>query len=201
MGKLWKIGSSVIKTENRFKKAIAGYSENSNITYEILETIESGTVGDYNAKLNDDRKKNDRDIQLKTLFNELTDKEESIYKFIDLYKKYNEDVYLVKLPDRYSYEYHDVKYKRIRLVTSITKELEKNKYDAKEIGKIITDHKGHFVKISKDLNWHVLLLKCHNFMSYKLYSSDTSLSDYYDIFKDAKEFIKQERKAKKKNGK
>lgn len=193
MSKLWKIGTTVIKSENKFKKAIAGY-RNSNITYEVLETIESGKVSDYNAKIEDDRKKNERDIQLKTLFNELTDKEESIFKFIDLYKKYNADVYSMELPKKYSYEYyHETKYKRPLLVNGITKELEKNKYDAKEFSKIIVNNKNHFIRTSNDLEWHVTLLKCHNFMSY--------INDYQDIFIEAKEFIKEERKSKKKNGK
>lgn len=210
MKKIWVINGQVYKSETYFLKEIRRRGTRSDIEYQIFELSESGLVSDWKIKTEQEKIKNDRDLQLRTIFNDLSTTESNIFNFIKLYEKYY--VSIDESTDVLNPSLDYIKKQKIRYNKTIKNLIEENKFDIKSFSKIIIDHKKHFIYHSDELDWHIALLKCHNFQNYyttylRYKTVDGKRVSYYDeiipektleSFMSAKLTISREKKERKK---
>jgi hypothetical protein len=204
--KLWLINGSVYRTETNFKKtmnSLARSKYRSNATYQILEVTEQGTLDQWKQNLESEKTKNERDLQLKSILNELDVKETAILDVIRMYSSYQENVVVTDDKDRKQLMALDLK-------NRVLKRMNEAKFDKVEFSKVIIDYKRHLIYLSKDLDWHISLLKCHRFQHYFTESKkwNRSISKYeytevipeemLNVLKEARASISKENRKNKK---
>lgn len=193
--KLWLINGSVYRTETNFKKtmnSLARSKYRSSATYQILEVTEQGTLDQWKQNLESEKTKNERDLQLKSILNELDVKETAILDVIRMYSSYQENVVVTDDKDRKQLMALDLK-------NRVLKRMNEAKFDKVEFAKVIIDYKKHLIYLSKDLDWHISLLKFHRFQHYftesKKWNRSTSKYEYTEIIPEEMLSILKEARA------
>ena len=97
--KIFVLGDSVYRSEktflNNIKRIISRQDfENSyaaRMTYQIFEVSESGTLVDYKARVDQAKVSNERDLQLKSLLDQLDPMDNAVLTIINMYPTLEKD--------------------------------------------------------------------------------------------------------------
>jgi hypothetical protein len=93
---------------------------------------------------------NQRNLQLKSILNDLDTTESSIVDVIRMYSNHQEKD---TAPAR-------------ELKKRVLMRMNECKFNKSEFAQVIVFYKKHLIYLSKDLDWHIALLKCHKFRNY-----------------------------------
>ena len=191
--KIFVLGDSVYRSEttflNNIKRIISRQDfENSyaaRMTYQIFEVSESGTVADYKAMADQDKISNERDLQLKTLLDQLDPMDNAVLTIINMYPTLEKD-------DR----------KRVNTL----RVLNNVKFEIDNFKKYIIDYKAYFLNLSTDLEWVKAILTIHNFRdcsshryydyTQRKYVTNQASDELLSVFKEAKIALRKKRKTK-----
>jgi hypothetical protein len=191
--KIFVLGDSVYRSEATFLKNIKGLVSRQNfetswaakMTYQIFEVSESGTLVDYKIRVDQVKVSNERDLQLKSLLDQLDPMDNAVLTIINMYPTLEKD---------------DKKRR------NVLHGLNNIKFEIDNFKKYIIDNKVYFLNLSTDLEWMKAILTIHNFR-------DCSSNRYYDysqrkyvttqpseelllVFKEAKIALRKKRKKK-----
>lgn len=158
--KIFVLGDSVYRSEttflNNIKRIISRQDfENSyaaRMTYQIFEVSESGTLVDYKARVDQAKVSNERDLQLKSLLDQLDPMDNAVLTIINMYPTLETDN---------------------KRRGNILHGLNNIKFEIDNFKKYIIDNKAYFLNLSTDLEWIKAVLTIHNFR-------DCSSHRYYD---------------------
>lgn len=171
--KIYVLGDSVYRSEttflNNMKRLISRAdfenSYGSRLSYQIYTISESGTVADYKAAADHAKVSNERDLQLKTLLDQLDPMDNAVLTIINMYPQFEDN-------ERYRANH--------------SRNLNNAKFDIRDFKKYIIDNKNYFFARSNDLEWIKAILTIHNFR-------DCDLGKYYD--RTQRKYIKKEASA------
>jgi hypothetical protein len=194
--KIYVLGDSVYRSETTFLnniKALISRQDFENsyaarITYQIFEVSESGTLVDYNARVDQTKVSNERDLQLKSLLDQLDPMDNAVLTIINMYPQFEDNE---------------------RFRSNHVRNLNNAKFDIDDFKKYIINNKNYFFARSNDLEWIKAILTIHNFRdcntndryydySQRKYVSNKPTEELIEAFKQAKlELRKDKRKTKK----
>ena len=191
--KIFVLGDSVYRSEttflNNIKRIISRQDfENSyaaRMTYQIFEVSESGTLVDYKARVDQTKVSNERDLQLKSLLDQLDPMDNAVLTIVSMYPTLEKDV------KRRANTLHG---------------LNNVKFEIDNFKKYIIDHKGYLLNLSTDLEWMKAILTIHNFRdcsshryydySQRKYVTNQPSDELLATFKEAKIALRKKRKTK-----
>lgn len=191
--KIFVLGDSVYRSEttflNNIKRIISRQDfENSyaaRMTYQIFEVSESGTLVDYKARVDQTKVSNERDLQLKSLLDQLDPMDNAVLTIVSMYPTLEKDVK-----------------KRVNTLNG----LNNVKFEIDNFKKYIIDHKGYLLNLSTDLEWMKAILTIHNFRdcsshryydySQRKYVTNPVSDELLSVFKEAKIALRRKRKIK-----
>lgn len=191
--KIFVLGDSVYRSEttflNNIKRIISRQDfENSyaaRMTYQIFEVSESGTLVDYKARVDQTKVSNERDLQLKSLLDQLDPMDNAVLTIVSMYPTLEKDVK-----------------KRVNTLHG----LNNVKFEIDNFKKYIIDHKGYLLNLSTDLEWMKAILTIHNFRdcsshryydySQRKYVTNPVSDELLSVFKEAKIALRRKRKIK-----
>jgi len=158
--KIFVLGDSVYRSEATFLKNIKSMVSRQNfetswaakMTYQIFEVSESGTLVDYKARVDQTKVSNERDLQLKSLLDQLDPMDNAVLTIINMYPNLEKD-------DK----------KR----ANVLRGLNNVKFEIDNFKGYIIGHKAYFLNISTDIEWMKSILTIHNFR-------DCNSQRYYD---------------------
>lgn len=168
--KIFVLGDSVYRSEttflNNIKRLISRTdfenSYGSRLSYQIYSISESGTVADYKAMADQAKISNERDLQLKTLLDQLDPMDNAVLTIINMYPQFEDNE---------------------RFRSNHVRNLNNTKFDIDGFKKYIINNKNYFFARSNDLEWIRAILTIHNFR-------DCDLGKYYD--RTQRKYIKRE---------
>ena len=168
--KIYVLGDSVYRSEttflNNIKRLISRQDfENSygaRLSYQIYSISESGTVADYKATADQAKVSNERDLQLKTLLDQLDPMDNAVLTIINMYPQFEASE---------------------RMRSNHLRNLNNVKFEIDNFKKYIMENKNYFFARSNDLEWIKAILTIHNFR-------DCDLGKYYD--RAQRKYIKRE---------
>lgn len=191
--KIFVLGGSIYRSEttflNNIKRIISRQDfENSyaaRMTYQIFEVSESGTLVDYKARVDQTKVSNERDLQLKSLLDQLDPMDNAVLTIVSMYPTLEKDVK-----------------KRVNTLHG----LNNVKFEIDNFKKYIIDHKGYLLNLSTDLEWMKAILTIHNFRdcsshryydySQRKYVTNPVSDELLSVFKEAKIALRRKRKIK-----
>lgn len=191
--KIFVLGDSIYRSEttflNNIKRIISRQDfENSyaaRMTYQIFEVSESGTLVDYKARVDQTKVSNERDLQLKSLLDQLDPMDNAVLTIVSMYPTLEKDVK-----------------KRVNTLHG----LNNVKFEIDNFKKYIIDHKGYLLNLSTDLEWMKAILTIHNFRdcsshryydySQRKYVTNPVSDELLSVFKEAKIALRRKRKIK-----
>ena len=194
--KIYVLGDSVYRSEATFLKNIKSMISRQNfenswiakMKYQIYDLSQSGTVAEYKVVADQAKVSNERDLQLKSLLDQLEPTDNAVLTIINMYPELEKD-------DRRKVGYlHG---------------LNNVKFEIDDFKKYIINNKGYFLNLSNDLEWIKAILTIHNFRdcipndryydnSQRKYVRNKPTEELVEAFKQAKlEFKKDKRKNKK----
>lgn len=191
--KIFVLGDSIYRSEatflNNIKRIISRQdfekSYAARMTYQIFEVSESGTLVDYKARVDQVKVSNERDLQLKSLLDQLDPMDNAVLTIINMYPDLEKD-------DK----------KRGNTLRG----LNNVKFEIDNFKKYIIDHKGYFINLSTDLEWIKAILTIHNFRdcsshryydySQRKYVTNQVSDELLSVFKEAKIALRKKRKTK-----
>ena len=191
--KIFVLGDSIYRSEttflNNIKRIISRQDfENSyaaRMTYQIFEVSESGTLVDYKARVDQTKVSNERDLQLKSLLDQLDPMDNAVLTIVSMYPTLEKDVK-----------------KRVNTLNG----LNNVKFEIDNFKKYIIDHKGYLLNLSTDLEWMKAILTIHNFRdcsshryydySQRKYVTNPVSDELLSVFKEAKIALRRKRKIK-----
>jgi hypothetical protein len=191
--KIFVLGDSVYRSETTFlnnvKRMISRQDfENSyaaRMTYQIFEVSESGTLVDYKARVDQTKVSNERDLQLKSLLDQLDPMDNAVLTIVNMYPTLEAD-----------------NKKRVNILHG----LNNVKFEIDNFKKYIIDHKGYLLNLSTDLEWIKAILTIHNFRdcsshryydySQRKYVTNQPSDELLSTFKEAKIALRKKRKTK-----
>lgn len=191
--KIFVLGGSIYRSEttflNNIKRIISRQDfENSyaaRMTYQIFEVSESGTLVDYKARVDQTKVSNERDLQLKSLLDQLDPMDNAVLTIVSMYPTLEKDV------KRRANTLHG---------------LNNVKFEIDNFKKYIIDHKGYLLNLSTDLEWMKAILTIHNFRdcsshryydySQRKYVTNPVSDELLSVFKEAKIALRRKRKIK-----
>jgi hypothetical protein len=191
--KIFVLGDSVYRSETTFLKNIKSMVSRQNfetswaakMTYQIFEISESGTLVDYKARVDQVKVSNERDLQLKSLLDQLDPMDNAVLTIINMYPTLEAD---------------DKKRR------NILHGLNNVKFEIDNFKKYIIDHKAYFLNVSTDLEWMKAILTIHNFRdcsshryydySQRKYVTNQPSDELLATFKEAKIALRKKRKTK-----
>jgi hypothetical protein len=191
--KIFVLGDSVYRSEttflNNIKRMISRQDfENSyaaRMTYQIFEVSESGTLVDYKTRVDQVKVSNERDLQLKSLLDQLDPMDNAVLTIINMYPTLEKD---------------DKKRR------NVLHGLNNIKFEIDNFKKYIIDNKSYFLNISTDLEWMKAILTIHNFRdcssnryydySQRKYVTTQPSDELLSVFKQAKLELRKKRKKK-----
>ena len=158
--KIYVLGDSVYRSEttflNNIKRLISRQDfENSyaaRMTYQIYSISESGTVADYKVKADQAKVSNERDLQLKTLLDQLDPMDNAVLTIINMYPQFETNE---------------------RFRGNHLRNLNNVKFEIDNFRKYLINNKNYFLGRSNDLEWLKAILTIHNFR-------DCNLGTQYD---------------------
>ena len=158
--KIYVLGDSVYRSETTFLnniKALISRQDFENsyaarMTYQIYSISESGTVADYKVLADQAKVSNERDLQLKTLLDQLDPMDNAVLTIINMYPQFETN-------------------ERFRV--NHLRNLNNLKFEINNFKKYIIDNKNYFFARSNDLEWIKAILTIHNFR-------DCNLGTHYD---------------------
>jgi hypothetical protein len=189
--KIFVLGDSVYRSETTFlnnvKRMISRQDfENSyaaRMTYQIFEVSESGTLVDYKTRVDQTKVSNERDLQLKSLLDQLDPMDNAVLTIINMYPTLEAD---------------DKKRR------NVLHGLNNVKFEIDNFKKYIIDHKAYFLNVSTDLEWMKAILTIHNFRdcsshryydySQRKYVTTQPSDELLSVFKEAKIALRKKRK-------
>jgi hypothetical protein len=155
------------------------------MTYQIFEVSESGTLVDYKARVDQTKVSNERDLQLKSLLDQLDPIDNAVLTIINMYPTLEAD-------DK----------KRRNFLHGLSN----IKFEIDNFKKYIIDNKSYFLNISTDLEWMKAILTIHNFRdcsshryydySQRKYVTTQPSDELLATFKEAKIALRKKRKTK-----
>ena len=191
--KIFVLGDSIYRSEatflNNIKRIISRQdfekSYAARMTYQIFEVSESGTLVDYKARVDQVKVSNERDLQLKSLLDQLDPMDNAVLTIINMYPDLEKD-------DK----------KRGNTLRG----LNNVKFEIDNFKKYIIDYKAYFLNLSTDLEWMKAILTIHNFRdcsshryydySQRKYVTNQSSDELLSVFKQAKLELRKKRKTK-----
>ena len=191
--KIFVLGDSVYRSEttflNNIKRIISRQDfENSyaaRMTYQIFEVSESGTLVDYKARVDQTKVSNERDLQLKSLLDQLDPMDNAVLTIVNMYPTLEKD---------------------IKKRGNILHGLNNIKFEIDNFKKYIITYKAYFLNLSTDLEWMKAILTIHNFRdcsshryydySQRKYLTNQSSDELLSVFKQAKLELRKKRKTK-----
>ena len=191
--KIFVLGDSVYRSEttflNNIKRIISRQDfENSyaaRMTYQIFEVSESGTLVDYKARVDQTKVSNERDLQLKSLLDQLDPMDNAVLTIVNMYPTLEKD---------------------IKKRGNILHGLNNIKFEIDNFKKYIITYKAYFLNLSTDLEWMKAILTIHNFRdcsshryydySQRKYVTNQSSDELLSVFKQAKLELRKKRKTK-----
>jgi hypothetical protein len=191
--KIFVLGDSVYRSEATFLKNIKSMVSRQNfetswaakLTYQIFEVSESGTLIDYKARVDQAKVSNERDLQLKSLLDQLDPMDNAVLTIINMYPTLEKD-------DK----------KRGNTLHG----LNNRKFEIDNFKKYIIDCKAYFLNLSTDLEWMKAILTIHNFRdcsshryydySQRKYVTNQPSDELLATFKEAKIALRKKRKTK-----
>ena len=191
--KIFVLGDSVYRSEATFLKNIKGLVSRQNfetswvakMTYQIFEVSESGTLVDYKARVDQTKVSNERDLQLKSLLDQLDPMDNAVLTIVSMYPTLEKDVK-----------------KRGNTLHG----LNNVKFEIDNFKKYIIDYKAYFLNLSTDLEWMKAILTIHNFRdcishryydySQRKYVTTQPSEELLSVFKEAKIALRKKRKTK-----
>ena len=191
--KIFVLGDSVYRSEttflNNIKRIISRQdfekSYGARMTYQIFEVSESGTLIDYKARVDQAKVTNERDLQLKSLLDQLDPMDNAVLTIINMYPTLEKD-------DK----------KRGNTLRG----LNNVKFEIDNFKKYIIDYKAYFLNLSTDLEWMKAILTIHNFRdcsshryydySQRKYVTNQASDELISVFKQAKLELRRKRKIK-----
>ena len=191
--KIFVLGDSIYRSEatflNNIKRIISRQdfekSYAARMTYQIFEVSESGTLVDYKARVDQVQVSNERDLQLKSLLDQLDPMDNAVLTIINMYPTLEKD-------DK----------KRGNTLRG----LNNVKFEIDNFKKYIIDYKAYFLNLSTDLEWMKAILTIHNFRdcsshryydySQRKYVTNQSSDELLSVFKQAKLELRKKRKTK-----
>lgn len=197
MDRIW-----IIKTNNRYQKKYTIYREESKLLKAISKDTDCSIL-EYKlqseTKSSDYLLSKDRESQLKSVLGELTEKEQACIDFINLYEK---EAPVGKEFKKYVSwnNYIDTSTKNETL-----SKLRKLQSEPKEVARILSKEKEHFINILQTPEWYLAILKVHNFRDHKsgkrrwnrelkVYETiDNSSEDLRNNFKLAKKMLRSKK--------
>jgi hypothetical protein len=171
--KIYVLGDSVYRSEktflNNIKRLISRSDfENSwvaKMTYQVYSISESGTVAEYKAMVDQAKVSNERDLQLKSLLDQLDPMDNAVLTIINMYPQFEDSE---------------------RFRSNHVRNLNNTKFDIDDFKKYIINNKNYFFARSNDLEWIKAILTIHNFR-------DCDLGRHYDYTQ--RKYIKREASA------
>ena len=170
--KIYVLGDSVYRSEttflNNIKRLISRQDfENSyaRLSYQIYSISESGTVADYKVLADQAKVSNERDLQLKTLLDQLDPMDNAVLTIINMYPQFETSE---------------------RMRVNHLRNLNNVKFEIDNFRKYIINNKNYLLARSNDLEWLKAILTIHNFR-------DCDLGKYYD--RTQRKYIKREASA------
>lgn len=168
--KIYVLGDSVYRSEttflNNIKRLISRQDfENSyasKLIYQIYSISESGTIADYKVIADQTKVSNERDLQLKSLLDQLDPMDNAVLTIINMYPQFETNE---------------------RFRTNHLRNLNNIKFEINNFKKYIMDNKNYFFARSNDLEWIKSILTIHNFR-------DCNLGTHYDY--SQRKYIKRE---------
>ena len=191
--KIFVLGDSVYRSEATFLKNIKSMVSRQNfetswaakMTYQIFEVSESGTLVDYKARVDQTKVSNERDLQLKSLLDQLDPMDNAVLTIVSMYPTLEKDV------KRRANTLHG---------------LNNVKFEIDNFKKYIIDHKGYLLNLSTDLEWMKAILTIHNFRDcsshryydyvQRKYVTNQASDELLATFKEAKIALRKKRKTK-----
>jgi len=189
--KIFVLGDSVYRSEATFLKNIKSMVSRQNfetswaakMTYQIFEVSESGTLVEYKTRVDQAKVSNERDLQLKSLLDQLDPMDNAVLTIVNMYPTLENDV---------------------KKRGNILHGLNNIKFEIDSFKKYIIDHKGYFLSLSNDLEWIKAILTIHNFRdctssryydySQRKYVTNQPSEELLSVFKEAKIALRKKRK-------
>lgn len=189
--KIFVLGDSVYRSEATFLKNIKSMVSRQNfetswaakMTYQIFEVSESGTLVEYKARVDQAKVSNERDLQLKSLLDQLDPMDNAVLTIVNMYPTLEKDVK-----------------KRGNTLHG----LNNLKFEIDNFKKYIIDRKGYLLNLSTDLEWIKAILTIHNFRdcnssryydySERKYVTNQPSEELLSMFKEAKIALRKKRK-------
>jgi hypothetical protein len=149
--KIFVLGDSVYRSEATFLKNIKSMVSRQNfetswiakMTYQIFEVSESGTLVEYKAALDQVKVSNERDLQLKSLLDQLNPIDNAVLTIVNMYPLLEKDFR-----------------QRGNVVLNV---LNNTKFEIDSFKKYIINNKGYFLNLSTNIEWIKAILTIHNF--------------------------------------
>jgi len=171
--KIFVLGDSVYRSEATFLKNIKSMVSRQNfetswaakLTYQIFEVSESGTVAEYKAMVDQAKVSNERDLQLKSLLDQLDPMDNAVLTIINMYPQFEDSE---------------------RFRSNHVRNLNNVKFEIDNFRKYIINNKNYLLARSNDLEWIKAILTIHNFR-------DCDLGRHYDYTQ--RKYIKREASA------
>ena len=191
--KIFVLGDSVYRSEATFLKNIKSMVSRQNfetswaakMTYQIFEVSESGTLVDYKARVDQTKVSNERDLQLKSLLDQLDPMDNAVLTIVNMYPTLERD---------------------IKKRGNILHGLNNIKFEIDNFKKYIITYKAYFLNLSTDLEWMKAILTIHNFRdcsshryydySQRKYVTNQASDELLSVFKEAKIALRKKRKTK-----
>ena len=155
------------------------------MTYQIFEVSESGTLVEYKTRVDQVKVSNERDLQLKSLLDQLDPMDNAVLTIVNMYPTLEKDVK-----------------KRGNTLHG----LNNIKFEIDNFKKYIIDNKHYFLNLSSDLEWMKAILTIHNFRdcsshryydySQRKYVTTQPSDELLSTFRQAKLELRKKRKAK-----
>jgi hypothetical protein len=191
--KIFVLGDSVYRSEVTFLKNIKGLVSRENfetswaakMTYQIFEVSESGTLAAYKERVDQAKVSNERDLQLKSLLDQLDPMDNAVLTIVNMYPTLEKDA---------------------KKRGNILHGLNNVKFEIDNFKKYIIGYKSYFLNLSTDLEWMKAILTIHNFRdcsshryydySQRKYVTTQPTDELLSVFKEAKIALRKKRKTK-----
>lgn len=168
--KIYVLGDSVYRSETTFLNNIKALisrpdfenSYGARMTYQIYSISETGTVADYKAAADQAKVSNERDLQLKTLLDQLDPMDNAILTIINMYPQFEASE---------------------RMRGNHLRNLNNVKFEIDNFRKYLINNKNYFLGRSNDLEWLKAILSIHNFR-------DCNLDKYWN-YREKKYVIRE----------
>lgn len=189
--KIYVLGDSVYRSEKTFLNNIKQLisrpdfknSWASKMTYQIYNISEFGTLVDYKVKVDQAKVSNERDLQLKSLLDQLNPIDNAVLTIINMYPTFEicEKMKVMHLQN-----------------------LNNSKFEIDNFKKYIINNKSYFLNLSTDLEWMKAILIIHNFREFtfhryydysqRKYITPKSSEELLSVFKQAKLELRKKHK-------